>query len=101
MRNLSNYDHCQISHIYSISLEGYHIVVFSRYLNFTNGRFSVFSRFYFHEWVCQKLRHRNGSTVYIDGVFEGLNFTNDQHSQNSWNLHILKEPTILYLYAFI
>ena len=30
----------------------YRIVGFFEYLNSVNGRFSVFSRFYFHEWVC-------------------------------------------------
>ena len=63
---------------------------FSRYLNSANGWFSVFSRFYFHEWVCQKLVHCNGQLVF----FEGLNFTNDQHS---WNLRTSKKPSIRYV----
>ena len=62
--------------------------VFSRYLNSMNGRFSVFSQF-FHECVYQKL-----NTAMDSAFFKGLNFTNDQHPQNSWNLHTSKKPTL-------
>ena len=55
------------------------------YLNFANGWISVFLRFYFHEWVCQKL-----SNVMGGSFFKGLNFTNEQHPQNSWNLRTSK-----------
>ena len=42
---------------------------FLRYLNSASGRFSVFSRFYFHEWVCQKLSNAMGSSF-----FRGVKF---------------------------
>ena len=67
--------------------------VFSRYLNSMNGRFSVFLQF-FHECVCQKL-----STALDSEFFKGLNFTNDQHPRNSWNLHTSKKPTIQWLFS--
>ena len=33
---------------------------------------------------------------WVVGFFEGLNFTNDQHPRNSWNLCTSKKPTIRY-----
>ena len=70
------------------------MVGFFEVLNSANSQFSVFSRFYFHEWVCQKLSNA------MDGLFfEGLNFTDDQHPRNSRNLCTSKKPTIRYNYV--
>ena len=33
---------------------------------------------------------------WVVGFFEVLNFTNDQHPRNSWNLRTSKKPTIQY-----
>ena len=80
----------------SIELTYYRIVGFSRYLNFANGRFSVFSRFHFHKSAC-----KSSALLWVVCFFEGLNFTNDQHPRNSRNLRTSKKPTIWYSTPFL
>ena len=60
---------------------------FSRYLNSVNGRFSVLRDFIFTNGSA-----KSSALQWVVRFFEGLNFTNDQHPRNSWNLRTSKKP---------
>ena len=55
---------------------------------------------FFHDFIFTNGSAKSSYTAMIDGFFKALNFTNDQHPQNSWNLRTSKKPTIRYMIEF-
>ena len=71
-------------------------LVFSRYLNSANGRFSVFCNFIFTNRSA-----RSSALQWVICFFKGLNFMNDQHPRNSRNLHTSKKTNYtVYVFRF-
>ena len=81
----------------NIFLFNYHMVgTYFEVLKFHEWSIPSLSQFYFHKWVWQ-----NGQLFGAIIFQKGLNFTNDQHPQNSQNLHTSKKPTIQYLCMYV
>ena len=46
---------------------------------------------FFHDFIFTNRSAKAHTLQWVVGFFEGLNFTNDQHPQNSWNLRTSKK----------